>query len=188
MAPKTRPKINSASSRLQQGNGSANRLRNSASSNRLKNSASSSKLKDPSKLKNSTSSSRIQDSDVSDCSRSSSPVKHSGRAVKTPRQQSAGFCGRSTSLADLNKATGGGGMVPKPNLNKLQSLSKSTSSVNEKSVRQARREAAQRRAAEVARSRDPDGLEGVQEMSPRTPGADGRTKFVYGGHRSISRA
>ncbi|XP_063681463.1 uncharacterized protein LOC134816520 isoform X2 [Bolinopsis microptera] len=197
MAPKTRPKINSASSRLQQGNGSANRLKNSASSNhlknsassnRLKNSASSSKLKNPSKLKNSTSSSRIQDSDVSDCSRSSSPVKHSGRAVKTPRQQSAGFCGRSTSLADLNNATGGGGMIPKPNLNKLQSLSKSTSSVNEKSVRQARREAAQRRAAEVARSRDPDGLEGVQEMSPRTPGADGRTKFVYGGHRSDSRA
>ena len=60
--------------------------------------------------------------------------------------------------------------------------------MNEKSVRQARREAAQRRAAEVAKSRDRDSLEGVQEMSPNIPGNEGRTKFNYGGNRSDSRA
>ena len=179
-APSSRPKINSASSRLQQ-----NSMSNAA---RLKNSGSTSKLRNPSKLKTSTSSSRLQDSDVSDCSRSNSPVKHSGKAIKTPRRPSAGFCGRSTSMADLNKASADSGGVAKPNLSKLQNLSKSTSSVNEKSVRQARREAAQRRAAEIARSRDQDGLEGVQEMSPGVTGMEGRMKFLYGGHRSDSKA
>ena len=177
-APSSRPKINSASSRLQQ----------NSNATRLKNSGSTSKLRNPSKLKTSTSSSRLQDSDVSDCSRSNSPVKHSGKAIKTPRRPSAGFCGRSTSMADLNKASADSGSVAKPNLSKLQSLSKSTSSVNEKSVRQARREAAQRRAAEIARSRDHDGLEGVQEISPGVTGMEGRMKFLYGGHRSDSKA